>query len=97
MQRSGNSAAPPHALPKCSIAVLALFVFRLVGTHVLVVFVVLHLLIPALFVLCFLLRIIFSCIIFRHKNFSVSKKYFYERLFLYLPRLFFPQNTVFIQ
>ena len=53
-----------------------------------VVFVVLHLTVLALFVLCFLLRIIFSCIIFRHKNFLRSKNIFLRRL-IYLPALFF--------
>lgn len=75
MQRRGNSSAPPHDC-QSSVAVLALLVFRLIRTHVLVVFVVLHLTVLALFVLCFLLRTIFSCIIFRHKNFLRSKNIF---------------------
>lgn len=87
MQRRGNSSAPPHDC-QSSVAVLALLVFRLIRTHVLVVFVVLHLTVLALFVLCFLLRTIFSCIIFRHKNFLRSKNIFLRRL-IYLPALFF--------
>lgn len=87
MQRRGNSSAPPHDC-QSSVAVLALLVFRLIRTHVLVVFVVLHLTVLALFVLCFLLRTIFSCIIFRHKNFLRSKNIFLRRL-IYLPTLFF--------
>lgn len=86
MQRRGNSSAPPHDC-QSSVAVLALLVFRLIRTHVLVIFVVLHLTVLALFVLCFLLRTIFSCIIFRHKNFLRSKIFFYEGLFTF--RLYF--------
>ena len=82
-----SGAVIPHDC-QSSVAVLALLVFRLIRTHVLVVFVVLHLTVLALFVLCFLLRTIFSCIIFRHKNFLRSKNIFLRRL-IYLPALFF--------